>query len=208
MHIGIWHIACGSHVDVKRAASHLAMSIHETTARQALATMADNSLNSLRTEVGQGQKCYQVLYRFVLDNIQEFLRVWEGGTGLENRLICGCACTAIGLEDCADSAFDFVDRFMRILKNERAELTVQKIIDVDIDWAHIRGVQTLHVIRALFDYCPSLEFMQPEVSNLFRTKYAIHRMRDGRKSHVVPLGTNAEHEIETAGMKVWLPLPR
>ncbi|KAE9394541.1 hypothetical protein BT96DRAFT_886521 [Gymnopus androsaceus JB14] len=102
MHMGIWHIACGSHVDVRHAASHLAMSVHETTARQALATMADTSLENLRTEVGQGQKRYQVLYRFVLDNIQEFLRVWEGGTGLENCLICGTACTTIGLEMAGD----------------------------------------------------------------------------------------------------------
>ncbi|KAE9396142.1 hypothetical protein BT96DRAFT_1041065, partial [Gymnopus androsaceus JB14] len=175
MHMGIWHIACGSHVDVKRVASHLAMSVHETTARQALATMVDTSLENLRTEVGQGQKRYQVLYQFVLDNIQEFLRVWEGGTGLKNRLICGTACTAIGLDDCTDDAFNFVDRLMRILKNERAELTVQKIVDLDINWTH--------------------------VSNLFCTKYTIHCMREGRKTQVVPLGTNAEHEIKTAGMK-------
>lgn len=127
MHIGIWHIACGSHVDVKHVASHLAMSVHETTARQALTTMADTSLENLRAEVGQGQKHYQVLYQYVLDNIQEFLHVWEGGTGLENRLICGTACMAIGLDDCEENAFNFVNHFMCILKNEHTELTVQNI---------------------------------------------------------------------------------
>ncbi|KAE9403800.1 hypothetical protein BT96DRAFT_777099, partial [Gymnopus androsaceus JB14] len=68
MHMGIWHIACGSHVNVKCAASHPATSIHETTARQALATMADTLLENLQTEVRQGQKYYQVLYRFILNN--------------------------------------------------------------------------------------------------------------------------------------------
>ena len=62
--------------------------------------------------------CYQILYQFVLDNIQEFLWVWEGGTVLENCLICGTACTVIGLDACADDAFDFVDCLIYILKNE------------------------------------------------------------------------------------------
>lgn len=75
---------------------------------------------------------------------------------------------------------------------------------MNIDWVHIQGVQTLHVIRALFDYCPSLEHLQPDISRLFHTQYAIHRMYEGRKTRVVPLGTNAEHEIETAGMKCCL----
>lgn len=199
MHMGIWHLACGSHVDVKRAYSHLAGSVHETTARRALETMSDSSLKNLRVEVRDGEKRYQVLYRYVLDNIQEFSRVWEGGIALENRMICGTACTAIGLEDCAEDAFDFVDRFMRVLKNERSELTVTKILS-DINWNHIRGVQTLHVLRTLFSFVPSLSHMEKVISEAFRTKYAIHRMREGRKTKVVPLRCNAEHEIETAGM--------
>ncbi|KAE9401678.1 hypothetical protein BT96DRAFT_991844 [Gymnopus androsaceus JB14] len=161
MHMGIWHIACGSHVDVKRAYSHLAGSVHETTARRALETMADDSF-----EPRSGL---------------EFLQVWEGGVGLENRMICGCACTAIGLEDCEPDAFDFVDCFTRILKNEHAELTVSKLHE-DIDWDHIRGVQSLHVLRALCSFVPSL------------------KMREGQKTKVVPLGCNAKHEIEISGM--------
>ncbi|KAE9386841.1 hypothetical protein BT96DRAFT_960505 [Gymnopus androsaceus JB14] len=160
MHMGIWHTACGSHVDVKRAYSHLASSMHETTARCALETMADDSLENLWTEVKTGEKRYQVLYQYVLDNIQEFVQVWEGGVGLENP---------IGLEDCEPNAFDFVDCFMHILKNECAELTVEKLYQ-SISWIHI------HV------------------------KFAIHQMREGRKTKVVPLGCNAEHEIETSGM--------
>ncbi|KAE9393583.1 hypothetical protein BT96DRAFT_999358 [Gymnopus androsaceus JB14] len=142
--MGVWHIACGSHVD-------------------------------------------------------EFLRVWEGGIGLENRMICGCTCTMIGLEDCAPDAFDAEDCLACILKNERPGLTVSQLWN-DINWEHICGVQTLHVLRALLSYCPLLNFMEKLVSEAFRTKYAIHCMRAGWKTKVVPLGCNSEHEIETAGM--------
>ncbi|KAE9391866.1 hypothetical protein BT96DRAFT_831430, partial [Gymnopus androsaceus JB14] len=47
IHMGIWHIATGSHVNVKCAYSHLAGSVHETTAQQALETMAETSLENL-----------------------------------------------------------------------------------------------------------------------------------------------------------------
>ena len=114
-------------------------------------------------------------------------------------MICGCACTVIGLEDCEPDAFDFVDRFTHILKNERAKLTISKLHE-DINWDHIRGVQSLHVLRALCSFVPSLKFLEKSISEAFRIKFAIHRMRKGRKTKVVPLGCNAEHEIEISGM--------
>lgn len=199
MHMGIWHIVCGSHVDVKRVYSHLAGCVHETTARRALETMAEDSLKNLQIEVKDGEKRYQVLYRYVINNIQEFLQVWEGGVGLENRMICGCACTTIGLEDCEPDAFDFVDRLMRILKNERAELTVEKLYQ-SLNWTHIHGVQSLHVLRTLCSFVPSLEVFEKVISETFRVKFSIHWMREGRKTKVVPLGCNSEHETKTSRM--------
>lgn len=88
---------------------------------------------------------------------------------------------------------------MRILRNERAELTVTKLFK-DINWDHIRGVQSLHVFRALTSFVPSLQPLEKVISEAFRTKFAIHRMREGRKTKVVPLSCNSEHKIETAGM--------
>ncbi|KAE9391314.1 hypothetical protein BT96DRAFT_945441 [Gymnopus androsaceus JB14] len=145
-------------------------------------------LKNLQTKVGNGQKQYQVLYCFVLDNIQEFLCVWEDGIGLESCMICGCAYMAIGLEDCAEDAFDFMDRFMRILKNEHTELTVSKL-HTDINWDHIQYTQSLHVLHALTSFVPSLQPFKNIISKAFCIKFAIHRMGKGilpeQASHLI-----------------------
>ena len=71
----------------------------------------------------------------------------------------------------------------------------------DIDWDHLRNVQMLHWVRVLVDYVPDLNFLSSQVSSHFRSSpIAMHRMREGRKTIVQPLGTNAEREIETQGM--------
>jgi len=71
----------------------------------------------------------------------------------------------------------------------------------DIDWPHLRTVQALHWARVLVDYIPELKFMSAEISSRFRLPpVAKDRMREGRKTVVQPLGTNAEREIETQGM--------
>jgi hypothetical protein len=196
---GIWHIACQSHIDVKRISCLMGNSMHDTSARRALATIADDSLSKLRSEVRDGHSTGTVLYRYVLDNIQQYLKVWEEGIGRENRLICGCAGTAIAMEDVAPGAFNLDDHFTRVLRNERSELTVEKLYD-QINWNHISGIQQLHVLRVLLSFVPSLNSLEEKVSESFRVDYAIHRMREGRKTKVVPLGVNSEREIETAGM--------
>ncbi|THU82310.1 hypothetical protein K435DRAFT_621540, partial [Dendrothele bispora CBS 962.96] len=88
-------------------------------------------------------------------NIQQFVKVWEGGIGRENRLICGCAGTAIGMDDIAPGAFNLENRFSRILRNDWSELTVEKIYD-NINWNHISAIQELHVLRVLLQFVPSL----------------------------------------------------
>ncbi|THU93721.1 hypothetical protein K435DRAFT_799463 [Dendrothele bispora CBS 962.96] len=197
---GIWHIACQSHVDVKCISCLMGARIHDASARHVLATIADDSLSRLRLEVKGGHEKCTVLYRYVLDNIQQFLKVWEGGIGHENRLICGCAGTAIGMDDIAPGAFNLEDLFSRILRNDQSELTVKKIYN-NIHWNHISAIQELHVLRVLLRFVPSLNSLEKQVTEYFRTTYAIHRMCEGWKTKLVPLGTNSEHEIETEGMK-------
>jgi len=71
----------------------------------------------------------------------------------------------------------------------------------DIDWQHLRTVQALRWVRVLAGYIPELNFMSAEISSRFRLPpLAKHRMREGRKTMVQPLGTNTEREIETQGM--------
>ncbi|THU78559.1 hypothetical protein K435DRAFT_588157, partial [Dendrothele bispora CBS 962.96] len=200
MQNGIWHIACQSHVDVKRIDSHKGASVHDTTARTALATIAENSLRKLQDDMQKGTKHLSMRYRWVLDNVQQYVKVWEGGIGRDNLLITGCVGTAILMDDVTPGAFDLHDHMNRVLKNESAKLTTQNLWE-SINWDHISGIQSLHVLLALLIYIPSLNSMEIKVNELFRGKYAIHRMRRGRKTTLIPLGTNSEREIETEGMK-------
>lgn len=65
----------------------------------------------------------------------------------------------------------------------------------------MQKTQALHFIRALAKHTPELTYLLAEISKVFRSEeIAIHRLRDGRKSEIQPLGTNSENEMETKGM--------
>ncbi|THU75824.1 hypothetical protein K435DRAFT_706323, partial [Dendrothele bispora CBS 962.96] len=70
LQMGIFHVACQSHVDVKRFYCLMAASTHDTTTRRALATVAEHSLGTLRTQVNESADSGQVSHRYILDNIQ------------------------------------------------------------------------------------------------------------------------------------------
>ncbi|KAL0573741.1 hypothetical protein V5O48_008217 [Marasmius crinis-equi] len=201
LHAGIWHLACQSQTDVKRIACRTGASVHDTSARAALKTLADDALSALRDEVEAAAQLGEVSRRYVFDNTQRHSAVHEGGMARESRLISGTSCTAIKLEDCAPNAFNVEDHHSRILKNERASLNTCELFE-SIDWEHISGVQALHALRALCSFVIPLNPMLKVISDRFRSPdgYAKHRMRDGRKTVVQPLGTNSEKEIETAGL--------
>ncbi|KAJ8087622.1 hypothetical protein PM082_006455 [Marasmius tenuissimus] len=199
---GVWHIACKSHIDVKRLYCRMGGSVADVTARTALRTLADDALAGLRTEVETANRNGRVTRRWVIDNTQRHSAVHEGGMARESRLITGTAGTAILLDDVASNAFDLADYTARVLKNERRTLTTLELYE-SIDWTHIHGIQALHALRTLCHFTPCLNPMLKLISERFRSRedgYAIHRMRDGRKTAVQPLGTNSEKEMETSGM--------
>ena len=71
----------------------------------------------------------------------------------------------------------------------------------DINWTHVHTVQLLHWAHVLIDYIPELRSMSKDISARFCLEpIAKHRMREGRKTVVQPLGTNAKRETETQGM--------
>ncbi|KAF8952164.1 hypothetical protein BDZ97DRAFT_1909450 [Flammula alnicola] len=98
------------------------------------------------------------------------------------------------------SQFGNITHLSRVAQMERKKMTVETL-RADIDWHHLRNVQMLHWVRVLVDYVPDLNFLSSQISARFRSPpIAKHRMREGRKTVVQPLGTNAEREIETQGM--------
>jgi hypothetical protein len=69
----------------------------------------------------------------------------------------------------------------------------------DIQFEHIESVSVGHIVRILIAFIPQLQSLQNKLSELFRTKWAKHRL-PLRKTEVQPLGTNDAKEIETQGM--------
>jgi hypothetical protein len=162
--------------------------------------MTGSSLSILRKAVNDATKRGETEWCLILDNVQEYCPVYEGGIGRESILKVGTAGTAIRLEDCKPGAFDLQSYLSRVAQKEGKTMTTDTLM-ADIDWPHWRRVQALHWARVLVDYIPELKFLSSELSARFRLPpVAKHRMRDGRKTMVQPLGTNAERETETQGM--------
>ncbi|KDR66902.1 hypothetical protein GALMADRAFT_80370 [Galerina marginata CBS 339.88] len=165
MVLGVWHFAAKSHIDVKRVYSRLGNIVSDTTIRKALDTLTGSSLSALRAAIQDATERGETEFALIIDNVQEYCQVYEGGIARENILKVGTAATAVRLDDCKPGAFDCKSHLLRVVQKERKELTVHSLWN-DIDWLHQRS----------------------------------HRMREGRKTVVQPLGTNAEKEIETQGM--------
>jgi hypothetical protein len=162
--------------------------------------MAHSSLTALRAAVTNATIRGEQAWCLVLDNVQEYCLVYEQGIGRESQLKVGTAVTAIKLDDCPPGAFDLHDYLARVRKMDRRLLTVQSLYD-DIEWNHIYSITVLHWVRVLVNYIPQLNSLITEVSTRFRSPpIAKHRMREGRRTVVQPLGTNGEREIETHGM--------
>ncbi|KIJ89668.1 hypothetical protein K443DRAFT_15892 [Laccaria amethystina LaAM-08-1] len=62
--------------------------------------------------------------RLVLDNVQEYCPVYEGGILRESVLKVGTAGTAIQLDDCKPGAFDLQSHLARVAEKKRATMTV------------------------------------------------------------------------------------
>ncbi|KAF9011472.1 hypothetical protein BDZ89DRAFT_964051 [Hymenopellis radicata] len=201
MIMGVWMFSCKAHIDLKRVYSRLAISVSDTTARNALNALGEHSLSTLRTLVAEHLERREPYCRKVLDNVQQYQLVHEAGLGKVNKLVTGTAATAIQLDDCAPGAFDLDEYQRRVMKNERATLTVADLFD-SIDFEHLHRVSVLHVLRILCEFIPQLAPLRPQISARFRSEpIKKHRMRDGRKTVLFPLGTNGEYEMETTGMK-------
>ena len=200
MALGVWHFAAKSHIDVKRVYSRLGNIVSDTTVRNALDSLTDSSLSALRAAVRDATERGQTEWCLILDNVQEYCPVYEGGIARESILKVGTAATAIRLDDCKPGAFDLQSYLLRVAQKEWEKMTVKSLWN-NIVWQHQQTVQALHWARVLVDYIPELKFLSAEISSRFHSApVAKHCMREGRKTVVQPLGTNAEKEIETQGM--------
>lgn len=187
-------------MDEKRILSRFGYAVHDTTVRECLNSLSDSSLKALQESVAEGLSRGVMTWKFVLDNVQRYALEREHRIGRHDQLKIGTAATAIKMDDCAEGAFDLHDHLKRVMEMKRKEMTAQSVFQ-NIDWNHQHEVQSLHWVRVLVGHTPELHDLRKEVSVRFRGPgIAKHRMREGRKTVVQPLGTNAEKEVETQGM--------
>ncbi|KAJ7815211.1 hypothetical protein B0H13DRAFT_2242621 [Mycena leptocephala] len=175
--LGIWHFACKSHVDVKRVYCRFGSTISDSTARKALNSMSAASLANLQHNVRDATARDESEYGKVLDNVQQFVPVYEHGLGRDNQLKVGIACTAFRYDNAKPGAFNAADHIARVIAAKRQDMTTETVFQ-SIDWSHIGG----------------------EISDRFRTSHALHRIAVSKKV-LQPLATNAERELLWQGMQ-------
>ncbi|KAJ6532184.1 hypothetical protein DFH09DRAFT_933468 [Mycena vulgaris] len=198
--LGIWHFACKSHVDVKRVYCRFGNFVADSTARDALNSMTIASLAELREDVRKALARGEMEHCLLLDNVQEYVPVYEQGIGRVSEMKVGTAGTGVGLQDCAPGAFNAAEYQRRVAKKERAKLTTDSLYD-DLDWDHIHRVIPLHWTRVLTVYSPRFKHLTKQISAMFReAPIAKHRMRQGRTTPLQPLSTNSGREMSTPGM--------
>ncbi|KAJ7167969.1 hypothetical protein C8R46DRAFT_898893 [Mycena filopes] len=197
--LGVWHFICKSHVDVKRVYSRFGSIVSSTTAQNALNSMSENDLLQLQVNTRAAAARGEAAYFKISDNIQEYSPVYEHGLGRENQLKVGIACTAVRYDDVVPGAFDANDHVARVLKEERQTMTAESVWET-IDWEHNDNIRDLHFVRVLAEFSPHLSFLQPEISERFRTTLAKHRI-PLRKKVLQPTGTNTERQLTSQGMQ-------
>jgi len=106
MALSVWHFAAKSHIDVKHVYSQFGNIVIDMTVCKALNSMTGSSLACLQDSVKNATEQEETKWCLVLDNVQEYCPVYEGGILCESVLKVGMAGTAIWLDDCKPGAFD------------------------------------------------------------------------------------------------------
>jgi len=179
MALSVWHFAAKYHIDVKRVYSQFGNIISDTTVHKALNSMTGSSLACLQDSVKNATKRGETEWCLVLDNVQEYCLVYEGGILCESVLKVGTAGTAIQLDDCKPGTFDLQSHLAHVAEKKQTTMTVETL-RADVDWTHIHAIQSLHWVCILVDYIPELKGMSRDVSARFcLAPLAKHHMHKG-----------------------------
>ena len=171
MALGIWHFVAKSHVDVKHVYSRFGNIVSNTTVHKALNSMTGSSLAVLHDSIRDAISHGETEWCLVLDNVQEYCSVYEGGIACESILKVRTAGTVIWLDDCKPGAFDLQSHLTHVMVAEKKQKTMTvETLRNDIDWIHVHDIQSLHFTCVLVNYIPELKFMSKDISTRFHSE--------------------------------------
>jgi hypothetical protein len=163
--------------------------------------MTADGMEKTHTDTQDANTRSETEHCLLLDNVQEYDRVYEPGLGLQNRLKVGTAGTKVKLQPYAPGVFDAQDYYACVARKEHKTMIVTSIF-TDIDWNHEQRVRCLHWVRVLADPIPQLHSLRQEITTLFRTTPIARRPMpdDQPPTECQPLMLNSEHKTESQGM--------
>ncbi|KAL0061595.1 hypothetical protein AAF712_011564 [Marasmius tenuissimus] len=202
MPLGIHEFASQTHTDIKRFTCRLGLSVGDSTVRKALVTMTEHDLDKWRQMNIDAAAEGELGSVEIIDNTQRQIEAREAGLFRQNEMKTGTACTSVKIHNSPPGAWNLPDHLGRVAENKRADLTTSDLF-MTIDWAHHLEVSALHAVLTLLNFIPSLsQLHKAALTHRFRSPpVALHRMPDNVQTEIQPLGTNAEKEVETQGLK-------
>ncbi|THU88270.1 hypothetical protein K435DRAFT_917531 [Dendrothele bispora CBS 962.96] len=194
--MSIHYFSSQAHTELRRLTSRMGLSVHDSTARKSIASMTMKAQTQMQEETLEAAQKGTVSKCYLVGNCQRYADVYEGGVLRQSKMKVGTFGIECNLEDCPDNAWDAQDHFNRIAENQRASMSVNDLW-TSIDWTHRHNSMSLYVLRTLAEEVSSLKKYIDIIDEKFKSSMAIHRIPEKRRTVIQPLGTNAEHELET-----------
>ncbi|KAF9058740.1 hypothetical protein BDP27DRAFT_1432336 [Rhodocollybia butyracea] len=193
--------SCQAHTDLKCLASRIGLAVHDATIRRAIKAMTKKARVEMKRIAIEAAANGDVVQGLGIDNIQRHAQVYKGGALQQSIMKTGTYSCEIQFQGVPPGAWDLNDYLTRVIANKRSEMTVDSLWR-DIDWNHYNESMVLYCIKMLAEEIHVLSSHVKTVTDRFHSKpMAIHRLPDDFRTSIQPLGSNAENELETQGMK-------
>ncbi|KAF9066187.1 hypothetical protein BDP27DRAFT_1546360 [Rhodocollybia butyracea] len=198
---GIHLFSCQAHTDLKHLAPQIGLAVHDATIRRAIKAMTEKARVEMKRIAIEAAANGDVVQGLGIDNIQRHAQVYEGGALRQSVMKTGTYGCEIQFQGVPPGAWDLNDYLTRVIANKRSEMTVDSLWR-DIDWNHYNESMVLYCIKMLAEEIHVLSSHVKTVTDRFHSEpMAIHRLPDDFRTSIQPLGSNAENEPETQGMK-------
>ncbi|GJE92463.1 hypothetical protein PsYK624_086170 [Phanerochaete sordida] len=192
--IGVWLFANGAAVEIFAILCRLGLSAAYTTTLHVLQDLTDSAKKTVQHYAAA--RAVMVVY----DNINRMRRVWDPDLGQKGTMDSGTAATLIILDACEDPIKAFDLEALRRAKEERhrEKLDLERL-RTRVDWQRVLDISAAHTAIFLVQEVAQIAHLQDELNTRLRTTLAIRRMKKGRRTTVLPLGTSSHEENSAQG---------